>query len=71
MRHLAGATATGFLTYTVQSSDLPGPLVDTVTGSGTTPLSAQVTGTDSATVSVIDPNPPPPYALFFPSIQKQ
>ena len=64
-----GATATGTLAYTVQSSDLPGPLVDTVTGVGVTPLSTQVQGQDSATVAVIDPTPPA--TLYLPIIQRQ
>jgi hypothetical protein len=53
----------------VQSSDLPGPLVDTVTGVGVTPLSTQVKGQDSATVAVIEPTPSP--TLYLPIIQRQ
>jgi hypothetical protein len=64
-----GATAAGTLAYTVQSSDLPGPLVDTVTGVGVTPLSTQVKGQDSATVAVIEPTPSP--TLYLPIIQRQ
>ena len=60
--------ATGTLTYTVQSSDLPGPLVDTVTGVGVTPLSKQVKGQGSATVALNEPIPPA--TLYLPIIAR-
>jgi hypothetical protein len=66
-----GASATGTLNYTVQASDLPGPLVNTVEAQGTSPVGTVVKGTDSATVSVVDPNPPvEPSELYLPLIQK-
>ncbi|MBP8291183.1 MAG: hypothetical protein KAX65_00330, partial [Caldilineaceae bacterium] len=63
-----GATAMGTLAYTVQSSDLPGPLVDTVTGVGVTPLGRQVKGQDLATVAVIEPTPP--VTIYLPIIRR-
>ncbi|MEJ2558365.1 MAG: PKD domain-containing protein, partial [Anaerolineae bacterium] len=49
-----GASTTGTVTYLVQESDLPGPLDNTVlvTGSGTPPFSAVVTGTAGASVDL-------------------
>ena len=54
-----GATATGTLQYTVEASDLPGPLVNTVEAEGTSPVGTVVKAQGSATVGVIDPTPPP------------
>jgi uncharacterized repeat protein (TIGR01451 family) len=49
-----GEFTTGTTTYAAQESDLPGPLTNTVvvTGSGTPPFSAVVTGTDSESVGL-------------------
>ncbi len=47
-----GATATGNRNYTVLEEDLPGPLVNTVTVTGTTSLDEQVTAEDSASVGL-------------------
>jgi uncharacterized repeat protein (TIGR01451 family) len=43
---------TGVLTYTVIEGDLPGPLVNTVVVTGTPPVGAVVTGTDTITVTL-------------------
>jgi uncharacterized repeat protein (TIGR01451 family) len=45
-----GASVTGTATYTVTDSDVPGPIVNVATGSGTTPDGATVTDTDDETV---------------------
>jgi uncharacterized repeat protein (TIGR01451 family) len=49
-----GASTSGTATYLVQESDLPGPLANTVlvTGSGTLPFAAVVTGTAGASVDL-------------------
>lgn len=49
-----GASTAGTATYVVQESDLPGPLANTVlvTGIGTPPFSAVVTGTAGASVDL-------------------
>jgi uncharacterized repeat protein (TIGR01451 family) len=65
-----GATATGTLNYTVQASDLPGPLVNTVEAQGTSPVGTVAKDQDSATVGVIDPNPAVPTDIFLPLIKK-
>jgi uncharacterized repeat protein (TIGR01451 family) len=47
-----GQSAVGALTYTVQMSDLPGPLVNTARVSGTTSVGAPLTATDTASATV-------------------
>jgi uncharacterized repeat protein (TIGR01451 family) len=49
-----GQTTVGTATYTVQASDLPGPLVNSVavTSTSAPPSSAEVTGTDSESVNL-------------------
>ena len=67
-----GASATSTLTYTVKTGDLPGPLTNVVATEGTSPVGTVVRDQDSATVVVIDPNPPSPSAeLYLPMILKQ
>ena len=61
-----GAVTTGTLTYTVQASDLPGPLVNTVTVTGALPSGAIVTAQAGVTVRVVNP----PRYLFFPAIER-
>ncbi|HEB64836.1 MAG TPA: hypothetical protein ENJ02_04760, partial [Chloroflexi bacterium] len=56
-----GASTSAILTYTVSEGDLPGPLVNTVTVTGTPPAGAPVSATDSASVNVI-----PRYTIFLP-----
>ena len=56
-----GASTSAILTYTVSEGDLPGPLVNTVTVTGTPPAGAPVSATDSASVNVI-----PHYTIFLP-----
>jgi hypothetical protein len=73
---LAPAQSTnGTLTYTIQSGDLPGPLLNTVTVTGTTPVSPDLTLTATAQASVtLQPdNVPPdelpdPYRVYLPLI---
>ncbi|MFQ5612200.1 MAG: SBBP repeat-containing protein [Anaerolineae bacterium] len=48
-----GQSASGVATYTVQMSDLPGPLTNTVTVSGTPPTGPIVTAGDSVSVAVV------------------
>jgi uncharacterized repeat protein (TIGR01451 family) len=48
----AGVSASGTLSYTAVESDLPGPLVNTVTVTGTSPTSQKVTDTDSSSVAL-------------------
>jgi uncharacterized repeat protein (TIGR01451 family) len=47
-----GATVTGTLSYVVQDSDLPGPIVNTVDVTGTPPSGPNVIASDSASVSL-------------------
>jgi hypothetical protein len=49
-----GAVANGAVTYTVQASDLPGPLVDTVTATALSAGGAPVQAQATATVNLID-----------------
>jgi uncharacterized repeat protein (TIGR01451 family) len=48
----AGEWTTGVLTYTVIEADLPGPLVNTVVVTGTPPVGAIVTATDTVSVTL-------------------
>ncbi|MDY7076473.1 MAG: hypothetical protein SXV54_06060, partial [Chloroflexota bacterium] len=54
-----GESTTGIARYLVVESDLPGPITNTVTVTGTPPASEDVTDTDVATVYV-EPAPVPP-----------
>jgi uncharacterized repeat protein (TIGR01451 family) len=66
-----GASAIGTLSYTVQTADLPGPLVNTVEAAGTAPLGTLVKDQTSVTVSVIDPNPVSALSsLYLPTMNK-
>jgi len=47
-----GAYTTGTKTYTVVEGDLPGPIVNTATATGTPPVGSDVTDTDNETVSL-------------------
>ena len=65
-----GGTAGGILTHTIVQSDLPGPLVNTVTVTGTTLGTAQlvITATDTASVELgevfeVDPTHPTPQLI--------
>jgi uncharacterized repeat protein (TIGR01451 family) len=49
-----GASTSGELSYTVQESDLPGPLANSVTATGTPPAGDDVSATASASVEVTD-----------------
>jgi hypothetical protein len=62
-----GQSAAGVLTYTVQESDLPGPLFNTVVVSGATSVgtSLTVTATDTATVNL-----PGGHKLYLPLIMR-
>ena len=64
-----GASATGTLTYTVKTSDLPGPLTNVVETEGTSPVGTVVKDQDSATIVIIEPIPPA--ELYLPLILKQ
>jgi uncharacterized repeat protein (TIGR01451 family) len=48
----AGAGTSGTDTYVVQQSDLPGPVVNTATVTGTPPVGSDVTDTDSESVAL-------------------
>ncbi len=52
-----GAATGGVLTYTVAAGDLPGPLVNTVTVTGTPLVGSDVTASDTATVTLTTLNP--------------
>ncbi len=60
-----GASVSAALTYTVGEGDLPGPLTNTVTVTGTPPTGSPVTAQDSANVTLI-----PRYAIFLPLVQR-
>ena len=47
-----GQSATGILTYTVQAGDLPGPLLNTVTATGTTAVEPVLTAIQTAQAAV-------------------
>ncbi|MFQ5399230.1 MAG: multicopper oxidase domain-containing protein [Anaerolineae bacterium] len=47
-----GVSVSGTATHTVTVEDLPGPLVNTVTVTGTTPVNTEVTATASASVNL-------------------
>jgi uncharacterized repeat protein (TIGR01451 family) len=69
-----GAKATGVLSYTVVESDLPGPLTNTVTITGTPPAGDDVSATDSASVVITDTssggdNPPALTNMFTSEVQ--
>ncbi|MFQ5399226.1 MAG: hypothetical protein ACE5E7_06465, partial [Anaerolineae bacterium] len=49
---LPGESASGSLSYTIVEGDLPGPLTNTVTVSGTPPVGVDVTGSDIASVDL-------------------
>jgi hypothetical protein len=49
-----GAEATGSTSYTVQESDLPGPLTNSVTATGSPPAGDDVSASASASVEVTD-----------------
>jgi uncharacterized repeat protein (TIGR01451 family) len=66
-----GASATGTLTYTVTTSDLPGPLTNMVETAGTSPVGTVVKAQDSATVVVKDPDGLiVPSVIYLPLIQR-
>jgi uncharacterized repeat protein (TIGR01451 family) len=48
----AGAGTSGTDTYVVQESDLPGPIINTATVTGTPPVGSDVTDTDSESVAL-------------------
>jgi len=59
-----GASTSGVLTYTVVEGDLPGPLVNTVTVTGTPPAGNPVTGTDTVSVTLL----PAGYRIYLPLV---
>jgi uncharacterized repeat protein (TIGR01451 family) len=64
-----GATATGAATYTVQDTDLLGPITNTVTVSGTPPVGEVITITDIVTVTVKAASPTqPPHQIYLPLV---
>jgi uncharacterized repeat protein (TIGR01451 family) len=48
-----GASASGTLTHTVTEANLPGPIENTVTATGTPPVGEDVSDTDTETVDII------------------
>jgi len=48
----SGASTTGTATHTVVEGDLPGPIVNNATATGTPPIGSDVTDTDNETVSL-------------------
>jgi uncharacterized repeat protein (TIGR01451 family) len=63
-----GEATSGQLTYTVQQSDLPGPLENTVTVTGTPIAGAPVVVSAQATVTI---EPAGPTQLFLPAIHQE
>jgi hypothetical protein len=69
-----GAEATGSTSYTVLASDLPGPLANSVTATGTPPAGEDVSATASASVEVTETssggnNPPTITSVFTSEVQ--
>jgi uncharacterized repeat protein (TIGR01451 family) len=54
----SGGSTTGTANYTVQESDLPGPIENTATATGITPTGGTVTDTDTESVDLIPPCSP-------------
>jgi uncharacterized repeat protein (TIGR01451 family) len=55
---IPGASTSGTAMYTVQESDLPGPIVNIATATGTTPTGGTVSDTDTESVEITIPCPP-------------
>jgi uncharacterized repeat protein (TIGR01451 family) len=65
----AGETTTGTATSAVGAEDLPGPLTNTVTVTGTPPVGAEVVARDTVTVSVEAEPGPMTNTVYLPLIQ--
>jgi hypothetical protein len=65
-----GQITTGMLVYTVITADLPGPLTNTVVVTGLPSNDPAITGTASASVTLIPPDDGPATSIYLPVIIK-